>query len=213
MSHRVGDFFALDADWVRRPAAVAQRQDATITLVPFVLSRGGLKRCPHAGAPAGGLCCSLNAQRSWPPAAPDHPVDLDPGVKQLVDSAAAGLVLAAPTELDDTDVRHIGRPVRWGRRKLRLREVDPEGGWRKSPRGTESRRSPELISAGCTKRISRSSLEAATGEVVTYTLSFRTSRSRHLERQSSRAARRSVSVAMRRLSGARGRLGRGRGRR
>ncbi len=47
---RVADFFALDADWVRRPAAVAQRRDATIALVLFVLSAIGLEMLRSGGA-------------------------------------------------------------------------------------------------------------------------------------------------------------------
>jgi len=44
---RVADFFALDSEWVRRPAAVAQRRDATVALVLFALSAIGLEMLPY----------------------------------------------------------------------------------------------------------------------------------------------------------------------
>lgn len=73
---------------------------------------------------------SLKAQGAWPPSAPGGRVDLDHGVKELVDSVAAtaALVTVHP-ELKRTDVCYIGRPVRWGRRNLRLQEVDLQGRW------------------------------------------------------------------------------------
>jgi signal transduction histidine kinase len=46
---RVADFFALDSDWVRRPAAVAHRRDATIALVLFALSAIGLEMLRSGG--------------------------------------------------------------------------------------------------------------------------------------------------------------------
>ena len=46
---RVADFFALDSEWVRRPAAVAQRRDATVALVLFALSAIGLEMLRSGG--------------------------------------------------------------------------------------------------------------------------------------------------------------------
>ena len=73
---------------------------------------------------------SLKAHEAWPPPAPKGHVDLDHGVQELVDSVATtfSLVTIHP-ELDRTDVCYIGRPIRWGRRNLRLQEVDPQGRW------------------------------------------------------------------------------------
>ncbi|MBA8794038.1 hypothetical protein FHX74_001643 [Friedmanniella endophytica] len=74
---------------------------------------------------------SLQAQSVWPLEAPRHPIDLDHGVQQLVDSIAAhsDLVTIHP-ELRRTNVCYIGRPHKWGRRNLRLHEVDIEGRWK-----------------------------------------------------------------------------------
>lgn len=73
---------------------------------------------------------SLKVQHAWPPASPSHRVDLDHGVKRLMQSVVAGSALVTiHPELDRTDVCYIGRPTRWGKRTLRLQEVDPQGRW------------------------------------------------------------------------------------
>lgn len=46
---RAANFFALESSWVRRPAAVAQRRDATVALVLFVLSAIGLEMLRSGG--------------------------------------------------------------------------------------------------------------------------------------------------------------------
>lgn len=77
---------------------------------------------------------SLKAQNAWAPPASRKGLDLDHGVKELVESVAAisALVTFHP-ELDRTDICYIGLPVRWGRRRLRLQEVDPQGRWQPVP--------------------------------------------------------------------------------
>jgi signal transduction histidine kinase len=46
---RVAAFFALDSSWVRRPAPVAQRRDATVALVLFAISALGLEMLRSGG--------------------------------------------------------------------------------------------------------------------------------------------------------------------
>ena len=77
---------------------------------------------------------SFQAHSAWPPAAPTVFIDLDRGVRELIDSAAAGFPLVTLfTECDHPGVCYIGQPVRWGRRKLHLQEVDPRGRWQRKP--------------------------------------------------------------------------------
>ena len=47
---RVADFFALDSTWVREPSPNAQRRDATVALVLFVLSAVSLEMLRSGGA-------------------------------------------------------------------------------------------------------------------------------------------------------------------
>ena len=64
------------------------------------------------------------------PVPPRQRIDLNHGVKKLVQSVAkrSALVTIHP-ELDRTDICYIGRPIRWGKRALHLQEVDPDGRW------------------------------------------------------------------------------------
>ena len=103
---------------------------------------------------------SLQAKSAWPPATPDHPVDLDHGVKRLEASAAVGSALVTiHPELDDTDVCYIGRPPSAGgaTRYTSTKSTRRAAGRRRLTH-TASRPAPESTSAGCTKRIWRSLL-------------------------------------------------------
>jgi signal transduction histidine kinase len=75
---RVTDFFALDSTWVREPSSNAQRRDATVALVLFVVSALGLEMLRsggglRAGTPAweeylglAAMAAPIAFRRRWP---------------------------------------------------------------------------------------------------------------------------------------------------
>src|SRR5262245_44793069 len=74
---------------------------------------------------------ALAARGEWPPVAVD--VNLD-SVADLIRTASdAAPLVTLHVEEYDTTVCFIGRPVRFGKRSVRMQEITPEATWRAQP--------------------------------------------------------------------------------
>ena len=75
---------------------------------------------------------ALELRQQWPPAAPEHQMELD-DLRSLLTSLVDEPLVTIYPEHDETDTSFVGAPVGVGTRSLRLLEVSPRGVWGSKP--------------------------------------------------------------------------------
>jgi hypothetical protein len=83
------------------------------------------------GGPGTFVGRALAARGQWPPVGVD--VSLDSVTDLIADAAELAPLVTLYIEEEDPDVCFIGRPVRFGRRSVRLLEINPEADWANRP--------------------------------------------------------------------------------
>ncbi len=75
---------------------------------------------------------ALELRQQWPPAAPQHPIELD-DLRSLLTSLVNEPLVTIHQEQDEPDLSFVGAPIEVGTRSLQLLEVTPHGVWNSKP--------------------------------------------------------------------------------